>query len=55
MAKTPSASFRRVNRSPPMQMIGQRYKSLDLKLKNTYGPLLYKVPNLEKKHDCDLQ
>ena len=54
MAKTPFASFRRVNRGPLVQKIGQRYKTLDTKSKNTFGPLVHKVLNPEKNHGYDL-
>ena len=54
MAKTPFASFRRVNRGPLAQKIGQRYKTLDTKSKNTFGPLVHKVLNPEKNHSYDL-
>ena len=54
MAKTPFDSFRRVNRGPLVQKIGQGYKSQDTKSKNTYGPLVQKVLNPEKNHGYDL-
>ena len=54
MAKTPFTSFRRVNRGPLVQKIGQQYKTLDTKSKNTYVPLVHKVLNPEKNHGYDL-
>ena len=47
MAKTPFASFRRVNRGPLVQKIGT-------KSKNAFGPLVHKVLNPEKNRGYDL-